>query len=74
MPTQPSEVMWQLGRLRPDYKSTAEFRRMHFRAVSFAGRANAKSKALLFLRTREESSSPPADRPDAPQQARNSDQ
>jgi len=24
---------------------------MHFRAASFAGRANAKSKDLLFLRT-----------------------
>jgi hypothetical protein len=47
------EVMWLLGRLRPDYKSIAEFRQMHFRAASFAGRANAKSKDLLFLRTEQ---------------------
>ena len=31
------EVMWLLGRLRPDYKSIAEFRRMHSQAVSAAG-------------------------------------
>lgn len=31
------EVMWLLGRLRPDYKSIAEFRRMHSRAVTEAG-------------------------------------
>jgi transposase len=31
------EVMWLLGRLRPDYKSIAEFRRMHREAVQAAG-------------------------------------
>ena len=31
------EVMWLLGRLQPDYKSIAEFRRMHSEAVSEAG-------------------------------------
>jgi transposase/IS5 family transposase len=31
------EVMWLLGRLIPDYKSIAEFRRMHREAVSRAG-------------------------------------
>lgn len=31
------EVMWLLGRLVPDYKSIAEFRRMHREAVSAAG-------------------------------------
>src|SRR5580704_12379205 len=31
------EVMWLLGRLQPDYKSIAEFRRMHSQAVSDAG-------------------------------------
>ena len=31
------EVMWLLGRLRPDYKSIAEFRRMHVEAVTEAG-------------------------------------
>ena len=31
------EVMWLLGRLTPDYKSIAEFRRMHREAVSNAG-------------------------------------
>lgn len=31
------EVMWLLGRLTPDYKSIAEFRRMHGEAVSKAG-------------------------------------
>jgi transposase len=31
------EVMWLLGRLQPDYKSIAEFRRMHSQAVSAAG-------------------------------------
>ena len=31
------EVMWLLGRLHPDYKSIAEFRRMHSEAVSEAG-------------------------------------
>lgn len=31
------EVMWLLGRLRPDYKSIAEFRRMHSHAVTEAG-------------------------------------
>lgn len=31
------EVMWLLGRLMPDYKSIAEFRRMHGEAVSGAG-------------------------------------
>ena len=31
------EVMWLLGRLAPDYKSIAEFRRMHRDAVTEAG-------------------------------------
>src|SRR5690349_10210182 len=31
------EVMWLLGRLIPDYKSIAEFRRMHAGAVTRAG-------------------------------------
>jgi transposase len=31
------EVMWLLGRLQPDYKSIAEFRRMHSQAVGEAG-------------------------------------
>jgi transposase len=31
------EVMWLLGRLEPDYKSIAEFRRMHSEAVTEAG-------------------------------------
>ncbi|HEV2279871.1 MAG TPA: IS1182 family transposase [Acidobacteriaceae bacterium] len=31
------ELMWLLGRLAPDYKSIAEFRRMHREAVSAAG-------------------------------------
>lgn len=31
------EVMWLLGRLAPDHKSIAEFRRMHGEAVSRAG-------------------------------------
>lgn len=31
------EVMWLLGRLQPDHKSIAEFRRMHRDAVSGAG-------------------------------------
>jgi transposase len=31
------EVMWLLGRLQPDYKSIAEFRRMHCAAVTRAG-------------------------------------
>lgn len=31
------EVMWLLGRLVPDYKSIAEFRRMHSEAVTEAG-------------------------------------
>jgi transposase len=31
------EVMWLLGRLVPDYKSVAEFRRMHREAVSRVG-------------------------------------
>ena len=31
------EVMWLLGRLRPDYKSIAEFRRLHREAVKEAG-------------------------------------
>src|SRR4029077_18165515 len=31
------EVMWLLGRLAPDYKSIAEFRRMHREAVMGAG-------------------------------------
>jgi transposase len=29
--------MWLLGRLHPDYKSIAEFRRMHSQAVTEAG-------------------------------------
>ena len=31
------EVMWLLGRLAPDYKSIAEFRRMHREAVTQTG-------------------------------------
>src|ERR1700681_2836138 len=31
------ELMWLLGRLCPDHKSIAEFRRMHSRAVTEAG-------------------------------------
>jgi len=31
------EVMWLLGRLRPDYKSIAEFRRLHSAAVTEGG-------------------------------------
>ena len=31
------EVMWLLGRLQPDYKSIAEFRRMHSQPVTEAG-------------------------------------
>jgi transposase len=31
------EVMWLLGRLQPDYKSIAEFRRIHSQAVTEAG-------------------------------------
>jgi transposase len=31
------EVMWLLGRLQPDHKSIAEFRRMHSEGVSHAG-------------------------------------
>lgn len=31
------EVMWLLGRLTPDYKTIAEFRRMHCKAVTQAG-------------------------------------
>src|SRR5436309_4549400 len=31
------EVMWLLGRLQPDYKSIAEFRRVHSQAVTDAG-------------------------------------
>jgi len=31
------EVMWLLGRLTPDYKSIAEFRRVHRDAVTGAG-------------------------------------
>src|ERR1700751_6469688 len=31
------EVMWLLGRLQPDYKSIAEFRRIHSQAVTKAG-------------------------------------
>jgi hypothetical protein len=33
------EVMWLLGRLAPDYKSIAEFRRMHREAATEAGAA-----------------------------------
>src|ERR1700683_4958193 len=31
------EVMWLLGRLQPDYKSIAEFRRMHRQGVTKTG-------------------------------------
>ncbi|WP_423248036.1 hypothetical protein [Tunturiibacter gelidiferens] len=31
------ELMWLLGRLNPDHKSIAEFRRMHREAVTAAG-------------------------------------
>lgn len=33
------ELMWLLGRLYPDHKSIAEFRRMHRDAVTAAGRS-----------------------------------
>src|SRR2546429_8027791 len=37
------EVMWLLGRLTPDYKSIAEFRRVHPEAVTAAGGGHARS-------------------------------
>jgi transposase len=40
------EVMWLLGRLVPDYKSIAEFRRMHREAVAEAG-----AELVRFART-----------------------
>ena len=40
------EVMWLLGRLTPDYKSIAEFRRMHREAVTKAG-----AELVRFART-----------------------
>src|ERR1700690_4657293 len=44
------ELMWLLGRLHPDHKSIAEFRRMHREAVTAAGAALvrfAKSCGLI---------------------------
>src|ERR1039458_93006 len=40
------EVMWLLGRLAPDYKSIAEFRRLHREAVTEAG-----AELVCFART-----------------------
>ena len=40
------EVMWLLGRLQPDYKSIAEFRRMHSQALTEAG-----GELVRFART-----------------------
>jgi transposase len=40
------EVMWLLGRLAPDYKSIAEFRRMHREAVTEAG-----AELVVFARS-----------------------
>jgi transposase len=40
------EVMWLLGRLQPDYKSIAEFRRMHSQAVTDTG-----SELVRFARS-----------------------
>jgi transposase len=40
------EVMWLLGRLTPDYKSIAEFRRLHREAVTEAG-----AELVRFART-----------------------
>ena len=40
------EVMWLLGRLAPDYKSIAEFRRMHREAVTGAGGGVGTVRAL----------------------------
>lgn len=40
------EVMWLLGRLSPDHKSIAEFRRMHSEAVAAAG-----GKLIQFARS-----------------------
>src|SRR3982075_745315 len=39
------ELMWLLGRLYPDHKSIAEFRRMHRDAVTAAG-----AELILFAR------------------------
>ena len=36
------EVMWLLGRLAPDYKSIAEFRRLHREAVTEADRKSTR--------------------------------
>jgi transposase len=48
------EVMWLLGRLVPDYKSIAEFRRMHGEAVTAAGAELvrfARSVGLVMVRS-----------------------
>src|SRR6202171_2064974 len=44
------ELMWLLGRLYPDHKSIAEFRRLHSEAVTAAGAAlvlSARSCGLI---------------------------
>ena len=43
------EVMWLLGGLVPDYKSIAEFRRMHREAVSQAGSELVRWARLVAL-------------------------
>src|SRR6184192_1777055 len=43
------EVMWLLGRLQPDYKSIAEFRRMHIRAVSSAKSVREREAMKRYL-------------------------
>jgi len=47
------EVMWLLGRLTPDYKSIAEFRRLHRDAVTAAGAELAATDAAASLHGRE---------------------
>lgn len=41
------EVMWLLGRLVPDYKSIAEFRRVHREAIARRGRSWCVSRVRL---------------------------
>jgi transposase len=41
------EVMWRLGRLTPDYKSSAEFRRVHRNAVTAAGATSRAGKGRV---------------------------
>src|SRR5438132_7550944 len=44
------EVMWLLGRLQPDYKSIAEFRRMHSQAVTEAGELVRVARSVGLVR------------------------